>query len=115
MHWDSDRVRQNARQATTEDLLDRITVYRSGMEPEAVEIFEKELHRRGIDQDAIDKHLAEANPGVVKYADGLARKCSFCPRPALYERHGWHRLWGVLPLFPRTYYYCGSYTCARDQ
>lgn len=48
MDWDADRVRANARQAPTEDLLERVTVYRSGMEPEAVEIIEAELRRRGI-------------------------------------------------------------------
>ncbi len=46
MDWDADRVRANARQASTEDLLERVTIYRSGMEPEAVEIIEAELRRR---------------------------------------------------------------------
>ena len=34
MRFDVERVRQNVQQATTEDLLDRLTVYREGMEPE---------------------------------------------------------------------------------
>ena len=32
--------------------------------------------------------------------DGTAVRCSFCHRPAVAEGWGWHRLWGVLPLFP---------------
>ena len=43
---DLDRVRQNIRQATTEDLLDRMTVYRAGMEEEALELIADELRSR---------------------------------------------------------------------
>ena len=38
MELDLERVRANAQQASTEDLLDRATVFRDGMEPEALEI-----------------------------------------------------------------------------
>ena len=40
--FNPERVWQNAREASTEDLLDRVTVYRAGMEPEALEIIEEE-------------------------------------------------------------------------
>ena len=109
MDWNPERVRQNARQAPTEDLLDRVTVYRAGMEPEAVAIIEAELRRRGVDQDAIDNHLAERDAGLVKDADGTARQCSFCPRPAVWQARGWHRLWGIVPLLPRTFFYCENH------
>ena len=36
MQFDIQRVRANIRQASTEDLLDRVTVYRAEMEPTAV-------------------------------------------------------------------------------
>ena len=41
--FESERVRKNAREATTEDLLNRVTVYRGDMEPEALKIIEAEL------------------------------------------------------------------------
>src|SRR5437870_2239134 len=36
-------IRENAAKATAEDLLDRVTVYRAGMEPPALEVLEQEL------------------------------------------------------------------------
>jgi hypothetical protein len=41
--------------------------------------------------------------------DGTAVGCSFCHRPAVAEGWGWHRLWGLLPVFPRYYYYCSEH------
>jgi hypothetical protein len=46
--WELDVVRENARAAPTDDLLDRVTAYRAGMEPEALRVIEEELARRGI-------------------------------------------------------------------
>ena len=46
LEFDPERVARNAQEATSEDLLDRITVYRDGMEAAAVEIIEAELRRR---------------------------------------------------------------------
>ena len=42
MRFDRQRVESNVRQATTEDLLDRITVFAAGMEGDALEIIEAE-------------------------------------------------------------------------
>ena len=114
MSFNADRVRDNARQATTEDLLDRITVYRAGMEPEAVEIFETELSRRGIGSKEIDEHASRRGGNLLLDANGVARKCSLCDRPAVLRTWGWHwvkrqRRLG-LSLFPfprfRLFYYC---------
>jgi hypothetical protein len=105
MEFDSQKVWLNARQASTEDLLDRITVYRPGMEPEAVEIIEAELRGRGIHQEQVEEH--EKNRGeVIRLADGTAAKCSFCYRPAVTQGWGWHRLWRKVPVFPRLFYWC---------
>ena len=46
--FDLDRVRKNVEEATTIDLLERATVFREGMELEALELIETELRRRGI-------------------------------------------------------------------
>src|SRR5262245_49520354 len=43
MRLDLEKVRANARAASTEDLLDRVTVFRDGLEPEAVAVLEEEL------------------------------------------------------------------------
>ena len=42
MRLDLDRVRANVRAAGTEDLMDRSTVWRDGMEPEALDIIEED-------------------------------------------------------------------------
>ncbi|MGE3805980.1 MAG: hypothetical protein AB7K24_15005 [Gemmataceae bacterium] len=104
--FDADRIRRNARAASTEDLLDRITVYRPGMEPEAIRIIEGELHLRGIGADRIERHGRERQERIVLLADGTARRCTFCIRPAIEEGWGWHKLWGRLPIFPRHIAWC---------
>jgi hypothetical protein len=104
MQFDLERIRKNVREAETEELLDRITAYRAGMEPAAVEIIEAELDLRGVGEAQIREH-AERRSGVLRRGN-IARRCSFCDRPAMTRRWGWHRLWGKLPLFPRLFWYC---------
>src|SRR4051794_13003844 len=90
-----ERVKANVRKADVEDLLDRATVYRNGMEPEALELIDAELRARGIDASAILAHR-ERRTATLYGADGLAVKCGACSRPAVMRRWGWHCLWGVL-------------------
>jgi hypothetical protein len=100
-----ERVRDNARQAETEDLLDRITVYRAGMEDAALEIIDEELRRREISGEDIRRH-EQKRAEVIRDSTGVARGCSYCRRPAVVTGWGWHRLLGVLPVFPRFRCYC---------
>jgi hypothetical protein len=106
LDFDAERVARNAQEATSEDLLDRITVYRDGMEPEAVEIIKAELHTRGIGREEIEAHAAHRNAQMIPLPDGTALPCSFCHRPAVEQRWGWHRMWGYFPVFPRYFSYC---------
>jgi hypothetical protein len=106
MLFDLERVRKNVQEASTEDLLDRATVYRAGMEPAALELIEEELKARGIDAAEIEEHGERRRPQVKYLPDGTAVRCSFCYRPAVGEGWDWHRLWGKIPLFPRFYCYC---------
>ncbi len=123
MDFDPERVRINARQATTEDLLDRVTVYRKGMEAEAVDIIEEELRDRGVEQEQIEAH-AGMRGDVIYDANGIAVCCSFCERPAIHQAWGWHRMQGrglagfvglfgiitLLPLYwPRFMSYCAEH------
>jgi hypothetical protein len=102
-----ERIRANVQAALTEDLLDRITVYREGMEPDAVALIEEELQRRGIGAEAITAHAERRRQGAVLCgADGLPLRCARCPRPAVGQTWQWHRLWGVLPVFPRRMAFC---------
>jgi len=101
MKPDLERVRANVREATTEDLLDRATVYRGGMEPETLEIIDAELRSRGVTPEAIVTHETVRGVGLVKGPDGLPRVCARCGRPATWEGWKWGRLWWLLPLFPR--------------
>jgi hypothetical protein len=105
--FDAQKVLVNARQADTEDLLDRVTVYRAGMEPEAVEIIETELRRRDVGPEQIEAHAAQRRRDCLPLLpDGTAIKCSYCYRPAVVQGRGWHRVKGVLPVFPRWFAYC---------
>jgi ATP-dependent helicase YprA (DUF1998 family) len=104
MQFDPERVRANVARAGTEDLLDRVTVYRAGIEAEALAIIEEELRTRGVGAAELADH-ARRREGALQGAD-LAVKCAHCSRPAVLRTWGWHRLWGVLPVFPRRLALC---------
>jgi hypothetical protein len=100
MKLDLERVRANVRAATTEDLLDRATLFRNGMEPEALEIIDEELRSRGVAPSDLAAHERRGE-GAVPGPEGSPRGCAKCGRPATWEGWTWGRLWWVLPLFPR--------------
>jgi hypothetical protein len=106
LRFDPAKVLANARQAQTDDLLDRVTVLRAGMEPEALEVLEAELARRGLGPDEIRQHELGLKHRVVQHPDGLPARCSFCARAAVECAAGWQRLLKLVPLFRRTFYYC---------
>jgi hypothetical protein len=109
MQFDGEKVRENARKAETEDLLDRVTVYRAGMEPEALYVIEEELRRRGVTAADIDAHARRREEAGLCDDGGQPARCSFCDRPAVARGWGWHRLWGSMPLFPRPFWYCETH------
>jgi hypothetical protein len=109
MRLDLEKVRANVRAAATEDLLNRVTVYRAGMEPEALDIIERELRQRGISPDAIAEHERTRGEEVLFDSEGIARKCYRCLRPAVAEGLEWHRLWGLLPVFRRRIAWCAEH------
>ena len=53
MEFNLRRVAAFVRRAETEELLDRVTVYREGMEPAALDLMEGELDRRGVTREQI--------------------------------------------------------------
>src|SRR5437016_694870 len=105
---DNEKVQANISAATDEDLLDRVTVYREGMEPWALALAEAELRQRGIGLDEQERHEAERRQALVFDATGLPVKCERCGRPAAEQRWSVHRLWGLLPLFPRRVALCNE-------
>jgi hypothetical protein len=117
MQFGPEQVRHNVRQATTEDLLDRVTVYRGGMEPEAVTIIEGELQDRGVYRDRIDAHAARREREGFLLENGIAVSCSFCRDPAVRQGWGWHWLQlsirgqkrRIVPLVPRLFRYCARH------
>jgi hypothetical protein len=113
MKLNRQRLLENVAQAATEDLLDRVTVYREGMEPEALHLIEAELRRRGVTPAELDAHQAKRQATLLLGPDGLPRKCERCWRPAVVEVWGWQRLWHVLPLFPRRMRYCAEHRPAE--
>ena len=106
MKADPKRILLNVRNATTEDLLDRATAYRAGMTPEALEMIEAELKDRGVGHGEIETHAERCRQEVIFLPDGSAAKCSFCERPAVACGWAMHRIFGLVPIFPRKFYYC---------
>jgi hypothetical protein len=108
MKMDLSQFRENARAASTEYLLDRVTVYRTEMEGPAIELVEAELRSRGLTSAEVDAHAAaRERDGLLRHPDGTVVRCDYCPRPAVRRRWGWHWLWGwVLPVFPRPFRLC---------
>jgi hypothetical protein len=112
MELDLERVRDNASRATTEDLLDRVTVYREGMEPDALTIIEEELEQRGVGPVEIAAH-EELRGNTLMGPEGWALKCHKCNRPAVVRVWGWHYLWGSIPVFPRWWRFCEQHRPAE--
>jgi hypothetical protein len=106
MLFDQERFRSNIDQASTDDLLDRVTIYRPGMEPQALEAIEDELRHRGVTAREIETHAAKRAHRVIFLSDGMVATCSFCRQPAVATGRGWQRLFGLIPVFPRYFYYC---------
>ncbi len=98
---DLEAVRKSAKQATVEDLLDRVTVYRAGMEADALEVLERELRSRGVTDEQVRTHEKMRDREVLWEQPGLARRCDFCARPAVAWGVRWQRLFWAIPLFPR--------------
>jgi len=102
---------ENVRRAETLDLLDRATVYRAGMDADALVLIEAELARRGLGPADLEAHLAQRGPVLVDPL-GVAYQCSRCRAPAVVRAWDWHRLWGKIPIFPRPFYFCSEH--AKD-
>lgn len=105
MNFDQERFLAHLKQASTEELLRRVTVERPGMEPQLLPFIEAELFNRGVSQDTIERY-AEENEEILRDEAGLPFRCSLCANPAVTVGWGWHRLWGLVPIFPRRFRYC---------
>jgi hypothetical protein len=114
MEFDLNLVRANVQNATTEDLLDRATVYRAGLEPAALPVILEELRSRGVTPDVIVAHEGRRD-NVIYDETGTAQKCHRCDKPAVVREWGWHRMFGRLPLFPRAFYFCPEHRTGVDQ
>ena len=115
MELDLQAVRENARRAATEDLLDRATIYRDAMEPAALALIEAELEDRGLGRDDLINHAHDRDQENLIVRDGVAVRCSFCDRPAVAQGVSWHKLWGRLPVFPRRFFYCARHRAAAEE
>jgi hypothetical protein len=106
MKLDLAKVQANVRQATTEDLLDRATVWREDMELAALDLIDEELRVRGIGAVELEAHREQRRLRSLRSPDSPAPCCCRCQRPAVIVIWGWHRLWGLVPLFPRRFAWC---------
>jgi hypothetical protein len=113
--FDLRRVAEYIRKADTEELLDRVTVYRDGMEPAALDLMEGELDRRGVTREQIAEHGESRRMTAIFRNDGTVVRCSQCDRPAVVRGWGWHRLFGRLPLFPAKFAYCSIHAYGKEE
>jgi hypothetical protein len=104
-----DKVRDNVARSTTEDLLDRATVYRAGMEPEALEVIDAELRSRGVSEAEVAAHVARHQGPLDAHGLPLMCSCSPCRRPAVTVVWDWHWLFGLLPIFPERRPLCAEH------
>ena len=108
------RVSEFSRTAQTEELLDRVTAFRADHDPAAIRLFESELRKRGISREEIVRRDEETRGTVLTRRDGTAIRCFFCDKPATETVWAWHRLWGKVPLFPRSMAVCADHLPGRD-
>jgi hypothetical protein len=105
-------VRENARAATTQDLLDRVTVYREGMDPDAVKVIEEELAGRGVRTAEIEAH-EQNSAEVLRDENGVALTCSLCNRPAVAVDRDMLATWGGFLMLGSTVHgwrlYCSDH------
>jgi predicted phosphoribosyltransferase len=106
MEFNLKKVAEFVRNADTEELLNRVTVYRAGMEPAALDLMELELDRRGVTREEIAQYNELHTANVVFHPDGTAVQCGFCSNPAIIRARGWHKIYGLVPVFPRYFAYC---------
>ncbi len=109
MEFDAQKVLANIRSAAVDDLIDRVTVYRAGIEPAALALIEDELHRRGVKTAEMDAYWQRCRQECLFHADGTAKMCSFCRKPAVAQGWGWHRVLGKIPIMPRYMRYCKAH------
>jgi hypothetical protein len=114
MRLDPQRVSEDVARAETEDLLDRATVYREGMEPEALRLVDAELGRRGFGPAELEAHAESRRSTMLTGPDGLPVQCERCRRPAVVEVWDWQRLWKLVPIFPRRMRYCQEHRPPRS-
>src|SRR5690242_13271778 len=106
--FNREKVQANITQASTPDLLDRVTIYRAGMEAEAVEMIEEELIRRGVTPEQVREHSRHYGE-VVRDAAGVPRRCWRCQKPAVATAWVTHKLFGLVPLFPVRRAFCAEH------
>jgi len=106
MELDLIKLLVNIRSEDTDDLLDRVTAYRAGMESDAIEMIEDELRRRGVNAAKIADHAEACRKECLFDDHGIAKMCSWCRKPAVAEGWGWHKVMGKVPLFPRWLRFC---------
>jgi hypothetical protein len=109
LRLDLRKVAEFVRGADTEELLDRVTVYRAGMEPVALDLMEGELDRRGVTRDHIGAWAAARWETAIRLADGTALLCHYCARPAVTRVRRWHRVFGLVPVFPYPFPCCAAH------
>ena len=107
MRFDIRRVAEFVHSAESEELLDRVTVFRDGMEPAALDLMEGELDRRGVTRAEIAEFETTRRATALTNADGTVVRCTLCYRPATTRVRGWIKIFAKrIPVIPWRLPYC---------
>ena len=106
MDWNEQLLLENIHQSHTEDLLERVTAFRAGMEPTAIKMIERELQWRGVTAVQIHDYAEACRRECVFDENGIAKMCSSCRRPAVRGKSGAGICCSVYCRFSRAGRYC---------
>jgi hypothetical protein len=109
MNAEKERQLIRIRDAQTEDLMAEATIYRPGMEADALREIDAELRDRGVTAAELLDYVSERQPNLLIDENGLPWQCSLCKQPAESEGWGWHYLWGKVPIFKRWFRWCRTH------
>jgi len=115
MNVEKERQLIRIRDAETQDLMAEATIYRPGMEQDALREIDAELRDRGVTPAELLDYAAERQPNLLLDGYGLPWQCSFCKQPAESEGWGWHRMWGKVPVLPRWFRWCRTHVPRNEE
>ena len=104
-----EQVRKFAALAETNDLIERVTIQRDDLDPEALTIIMQELLSRNISAETVSEY-EKSRDKFLYDSQGKPRLCNICGRPAISSIKSWLKFLRIVPIMPITEYCCEAHT-----